>query len=1007
MRDYAEEPNHLIPTWLPDMVLDAVRLLPGYALVSAAVGHDLISGRKTEDLGATLEKLLAVGNFAPGVAELLKAMHILEYISEMVRVALAKYGITIARISRDIVDVVDRLRLTDGIDANVAIMGQPINNLANDIRSAITDLTSQLIQAVREAAISLVDPLLTKPEVEPVWTLAIKVMGYDPLHNREVTSPTVDILAGFLRILGRTDVLEQMMERGTLQHTADWIDTQLSTFRGLANEAIALFNSAWDAISPENLPNVLDSLSGLADRAINLFGKVTSFATTVIGKVLEIIKDSLLGLLSQHAHELPGFKLLTVILGRNPISGQDVERNATNLIGGFIELLPDGDQILSQLSESGVIAGAAARIEGEMSRLGISWEMITSTFRAIWDQFTLTDLLDPIGAIGRTIALFGEPLGRIISFVATVLEVVIELVLRLMNFPMDLLGDIISGVQQALADIKRDPIGFLNNLVATLKQGFQQFFDNILGHLVHGLAAWLFRGLKSLGIELPTDYSGGSVLKLVLDTLGLSMDFLWERLAVAVGPDRAAQIRAAVDAAGQAWEFIKDVQERGMIAIWDYVKDQLGKLWDTIINTAKDWLMQNLIEAAIQKVLSMLDPTGVMAVVNSFLAFFRAVQSVIEYITEILQIIKDYVDTLAAIASGNLQPGADKLEKGLANAVPVAIGFLATQVGLGNVPEKIVEIIEKLREMVTKAIDWLIGKLASLTGLSRAGDKGDDEVEVPTSKTTLFMTGESHSLWVAENGGALAVFMASSAAAGMVAKIEKALGSNRLGVKPREKLKKLKKEIVDHEKKMKKRWDTPLPSGKKRRRLPKSDLVALQEYRATLMNFAAEHGVTDLIDFGHASKYVTDGNVIAKEYRTHPTWRETFYGGWKGGNKKAVTDAAFNKGRAEWEAASGRPLPPNQRVFRCAWCGKLYSTIAAMRKEPSVEFRKLTIDHTTPVVKHFATKGKGMTQQGRQDWYNRKSNLKPMCKACNTEDTRLDKWDWKVKDTFRGPGDPP
>ena len=38
----------------------------------------------------------------------------------------------------------------------------------------------------------------------------------------------------------------------------------------------------------------------------------------------------------------------------------------------------------------------------------------------------------------------------------------------------------------------------------------------------------------------------------------------------------------------------------------------------------------------------------------------------------------------------------------------IAIGFLAKQVGLGSVPEKIAELIGRLREIIDEAIDWLI-----------------------------------------------------------------------------------------------------------------------------------------------------------------------------------------------------------------------------------------------------------------------------------------------------------
>jgi hypothetical protein len=106
-------------------------------------------------------------------------------------------------------------------------------------------------------------------------------------------------------------------------------------------------------------------------------------------------------------------------------------------------------------------------------------------------------------------------------------------------------------------------------------------------------------------------------------------------------------------------------------------------------------------------------------------------------VREILQIVNDYVTTLAAVAAGNISAGAAKVEKGLASAVPVAIGFLANQAGLGNVPEKLVEIIQGLRELVEKALDWLfeqavkLGK-AALNALGVGSGKEGDPKDHPT-----------------------------------------------------------------------------------------------------------------------------------------------------------------------------------------------------------------------------------------------------------------------------------
>jgi hypothetical protein len=391
-----------------------------------------------------------------------------------------------------------------------------------------------------------------------------------------------------------------------------------------------------------------------------------------------------------------------------------VPRTAENLIKGFITLLPNGEATYEQLAQSGVIAEAAAQIETAMSTLGISWELIVSTFRGIWDSLSLEDLLDPIAAFVRIVDRFGEPISRLFEFISVVVKVVVSLILRLMNFPSDLLANIIANIERAVADIQRDPVQFILNMLEALKAGFMGFFDHVGTYLLQGLTAWLFRGLGQLGITIPTDFTLPSILQLVLDVLGLSIETLWTKLGEHIGPERVAMIRGAIDHLTGAWAFIQDVQQRGLVAIWEYVTDQLSGLWDSLLQMAQDWIQTTIINNVIQKLISMLDPTGIMAVVNSFIAFFRAVQSAIDYLREILEIVDKYVSTVAEIAAGNIQPGAQMVEAGLASAIPVAIGFLANQVGIGDIPEKIVEIIQRLRALVDQALDWLIAQAIRL-----------------------------------------------------------------------------------------------------------------------------------------------------------------------------------------------------------------------------------------------------------------------------------------------------
>ena len=122
-----------------------------------------------------------------------------------------------------------------------------------------------------------------------------------------------------------------------------------------------------------------------------------------------LVKDSLLAWLSSYAKKIPGYELLTVILEKDPFTGDAVPRTAENLIKGFILLLPGGDEMYAKLAESGVIANAAGRITSAMTELNISWELITDTFLGVWNLVTLESLLSPIETFNKILDQFGEP----------------------------------------------------------------------------------------------------------------------------------------------------------------------------------------------------------------------------------------------------------------------------------------------------------------------------------------------------------------------------------------------------------------------------------------------------------------------------------------------------------------------------------------------------------------------------------------------------------------------
>jgi hypothetical protein len=106
--------------------------------------------------------------------------------------------------------------------------------------------------------------------------------------------------------------------------------------------------------------------------------------------------------------------------------------------------------------------------------------------------------------------------------------------------------------------------------------------------------------------------------------------------------------------------------------------------------------------------MGLLDVTGIMPVINTLIAVYNAIESFVQYLRQMLEIVSRVLDGILDIAHGQIDGAATFLEDALDRALPVAIGFLANQFGLGRVGQRMHELMESVRAMIDTAIDWLI-----------------------------------------------------------------------------------------------------------------------------------------------------------------------------------------------------------------------------------------------------------------------------------------------------------
>jgi hypothetical protein len=81
---------------------------------------------------------------------------------------------------------------------------------------------------------------------------------------------------------------------------------------------------------------------------------------------------------------------------------------------------------------------------------------------------------------------------------------------------------------------------------------------------------------------------------------------------------------------------------------------------------------------------------------------------IVERGSQIMEFVNSVLDSIGAIARGRLGEAAEKVEGALARALPLAISFLASLLGLSGITDKIREGIDRVRKPIEKAVNFVV-----------------------------------------------------------------------------------------------------------------------------------------------------------------------------------------------------------------------------------------------------------------------------------------------------------
>jgi hypothetical protein len=282
-----------------------------------------------------------------------------------------------------------------------------------------------------------------------------------------------------------------------------------------------------------------------------------------------------------------------------------------------------------------------------------------------------------------------------------------------------LLG-VLARAANAIDLIVQRPIEFLGNLVNAVKTGVLNFGANIVEHLKTGLKGWLLGNLADAGIEIPEALDAKGILRMVLSVLGLTWASVRARILRFVPEPVLKVLEGTVDV-------VKTLVTEGLPGLWRWVIEKLGDLKEMVLGEIKEFVVEKIVQAGITWIISLLNPAA--AFIKACKAIYDIVMFFVERAAQIKEFVDSVLDSIESIARGGVGAVAGLIEKTLARAVPLVIGFLANLLGLGGISEKIRGVLEKIQAPVGKVIDMVVGtvvkagkKLLGKLGKKKTGD---------------------------------------------------------------------------------------------------------------------------------------------------------------------------------------------------------------------------------------------------------------------------------------------
>ncbi|MFN8713072.1 MAG: DUF4157 domain-containing protein [Bacteroidota bacterium] len=539
--------------------------------------------------------------------------------------------------------------------------------------------------------------------IVPPWTLITVIFGYNPIIGASVARSPINwfnALLDLVPIVGPA-IFNLLRASGLLGRAQQWLDAQLARLPSLGE-----IRSTWDRCWEEmGIRHGIDGNIAIFRRHFgSILSRIANFVGSALAEVVRLLRETLLRPLDNTIKDIPGWTLITALIGTNPLTGESVPRTATNILRGVAAFIPGGEEKFNQLVESRALERAYQWFITETTARNLTWPRIRDTFTRAWDTLQASDILHPIDTFRRLAGIFSPLLTDLVSFCGAALLKLLEFIFEAVMGAggADVLA-IIKRAQQSFTLIIQNPVGFLGNLLRGIGQGVRQFMSRILTHLQQGVIRWLTGPVARAGIQMPAQWDAKGILFFVLQILGLTYSNIRGKLVRLMGERTVGMLETG-------FQLVQEIREKGFVeAMKDRISEFFGNFRDMILGRIKSFIQERIVTAGITQLLSLLSPVG--AVIQAIIKTYTTIKFFIDKIQQILAFVRSVVDSVHRLATGDISGAANFIEGSIAQTIPIVLDFLARFIGLGDVGAHVQRTIGAVRGWVDQkldlGVDWI------------------------------------------------------------------------------------------------------------------------------------------------------------------------------------------------------------------------------------------------------------------------------------------------------------